>query len=133
MGIIAMQIVGADPIPPGESPWMTESQMLILLFTINLAVNSAILAAVLKVMRLKLGAKFVFVTFILTLGGLLLDTAANAASSNAIMLYILSFAMVAPYASLLVKLAYRIDLKRGLAAGVAVGLISNPGILALMG
>jgi|GEM_PF-2719228 len=41
--------------------------------------------------------------------------------------------MVAPYASLLVKLAYRIDLKRGLAAGVAVGLISNPGILALMG
>jgi len=80
-----MQIVGADPIPPGESPWMTESQMLILLFTINLAVNSAILAAVLKVMRLKLGAKFVFVTFILTLGGLLLDTAANAASSNAIM------------------------------------------------
>jgi len=112
---------------------MTDSKMLILLFTINLAVNSAILATVLKVTRFKLGAKFFFVIFTLTLGGLLLDTAANTASSNAIMLYILSFTMVAPYTSILVKLAYRTDLKRALAAGVAVGLISNPGILALMG
>ena len=130
---IILQIVKADPLPPGTSPWMAEVQMLTVVFAFNLAVNSTILAAVLKAMRLKLGAKFIPVAFVLTLGGLLLDSvAARIAFGNALTFYFVTLALIAPYAAILVKLAYRIDSKKAVAAGIAVGLISNPGISVLL-
>ncbi len=133
IALVVLQTVKADPLPPGASPWITEVQMLTVIFAFNLTVNSTILAAVLKAMRLRIGARFIPVAFALTLGGLMLDSvAARAAFGNALTLYLTAFALIAPFAAVLVKLAYRIDLKKSIAAGIAVGLISNPGIFALL-
>ncbi len=107
--------------------------MLTVVSAFNLAVNSAILTAVLKAMRLKLGVKFIPVALALTFGGLLLDSvAARIAFGNALTFYFVILALIAPYAAILVKLAYRIDSKKAVAAGIAVGLISNLGIFALL-
>ncbi|WP_456330338.1 hypothetical protein [Archaeoglobus sp.] len=134
IAILAPQIVKADPLPPGESPGMMEVQMLAAVFALNLVLNSVILAAVLKAMRLKLGAKLIPVVLALTLGGLLLDSIAiRVASGNALTLYFVSLALIAPYAAILVRLSYRIGSKKAIVAGIAIGLVSNPGILALFG
>ena len=133
IAVVIPQIVKADPLPPGASPWMAEVQMLTAVFGFNLVINSAILAAILKAMRLKLGAKFIPVALALTLGGLLLDSvAARIAFGNALTLYFVALALIAPYAALLVRLAYYIDSKKAVAAGIAFGLISNPGISVLL-
>ncbi len=131
---LAPQIAKADPLPPGAPPGAMEVQMLAAVFALNLVVNSVILAAVLKAMRLRLGTKFIPVVLALTLGGLLLDSvAARVAFDNALTLYFVSLALIAPYAAILVRLIYHIDSKKAIAAGIAVGLVSNPGILALFG
>ena len=108
-----IQIVKADPLPPGASPWMTEVQMLIVVIVFNLAVNSTILTVVLEAIRLKLRAKFIPVALALTLGSLLLDsTAARIAFGNALTLYFVALALIAPYAAILVKLAYHVESKK---------------------
>ena len=90
--------------------------MLIVVFVFNLAVNSAILTVVLKAMRLKLRAKFIPVALALTLGSLLLDsTAARIAFGNALTLYFVALALIAPYAAILVKLAYHVKSKKAVA------------------
>ncbi len=126
-----MIIVSANPILPGEHPGAMELQLFVVAFLFNLAINSTILAASLKAMGFNLNMRFIAAVLVLTLGGFPIDSIAYRVSSNTTTLYIVALVLIASYTTLIVKVTYRSTLKKAIAAGITVGLISNPAIFAI--